>query len=781
MSNNLVIVESPAKAKTIEKYLGKEFTVSSCYGHIRDLPKDDKSIDKENGFLPSYVPSPDKKKVINELKKLKNKSDKVYLATDNDREGEAIAWHLKEILNLEEKDYDRIIFREITKKAILNSLENPTKINMDLVNAQQARRILDRIVGFEISPILWKKIKPKLSAGRVQSVAVKFVVERENEINAFVPNKSLKTSGVFVTNEKNEFNADLKERFESIKEAENFLKDCSKSNFTINKINKKPSKRSPSAPFTTSTLQQEASRRIGFSPSMTMSTAQKLYESGHITYMRTDSVNLSEEAIINSKSVINSKFGQNYSKTRIYKTKNNNAQEAHEAIRPTNFNIEEIGKNENEKKLYNLIWRRTLASQMSDSIFERTLAKISISNSNLNFKAEGEVQIFDGFLKLYNRSSSEDEKKLPKLKENSSINFKYIISKEIFSKHLPRYTEASLIKKLEDSGIGRPSTYAETIRKIKDRKYVTKEERDGKEIQSTELKLISSKISKEIKTEKTGFEKNKMFPTNIGMFVTEFLDINFNSSFMDYSFTAKTEKELDQIAFKGKKWNEMLKNFYSNFSSLSNNIPKERHSLERNLGQIEGKNVIARIAKFGPVIQIGDRDDVQDGYPKYCNIPDEKLIPHISIKEAINIINSAKERKQLPTFPYQDDEIEIKDGRYGYYLRFGEKNYKINKDEYPEPKSLNKDECIKIINTPIEKSKGILKEFDGGIQIRLGKYGKPPYILAVRGTEIGKLFQQKRKKPFVGIPKEVFEKYKNSIENISKEEVQEIIDKFLNK
>ena len=431
MSTNLVIVESPAKAKTIEKYLGKKFTVSSCYGHIRDLPKDDKSIDKENGFLPSYVPSPDKKKVINELKKLKNKSDKVYLATDNDREGEAIAWHLKEILNLEEKDYDRIIFREITKNAILNSLENPTKINMDLVNAQQARRILDRLVGFEISPILWKKIKPKLSAGRVQSVAVKFVVERENEINAFVPNKSLKTTGVFVTNEKNEFNADLKERFESIEEAENFLKDCSKSDFTINKINKKPSKRSPSAPFTTSTLQQEASRRIGFSPSMTMSTAQKLYESGHITYMRTDSVNLSKEAITSAKSIINTKFGQNYSKTRIYKTKNNNAQEAHEAIRPTNFNIEEIGKNENEKRLYNLIWRRTLASQMSDSIFERTVAKISISNSNLNFKTEGEVQIFDGFLKLYNRSSPEDEKKLPKLKENSSINFKYIISKEV--------------------------------------------------------------------------------------------------------------------------------------------------------------------------------------------------------------------------------------------------------------------------------------------------------------------------------------------------------------
>ena len=781
MSNNLVIVESPAKAKTIEKYLGKDYVVSSCYGHIRDLSKGDSAIDKENGFTPTYVPSPDKKKVIDELKKLKKKTKKVFLATDDDREGEAIAWHLKEILNLDETEYERIIFREITKKAILKSLENPTKINMGLVNAQQARRVLDRLVGFEISPILWKKIRPKLSAGRVQSVAVKFVVERENEINTFNPEKSLKTTAVFKVDDKEEFNAELKERFKTLGEAEQFLSNCSDSNFKINDIDKKPSKRSPSAPFTTSTLQQEASRKISFSPSMTMSTAQKLYEGGYITYMRTDSVNLSEEAIKNSKEVIIKKFGEKYSKTRLYKTKKENAQEAHEAIRPTNFNIESAGKNENEKKLYNLIWRKTLASQMSDSIFEKTVVKIDINNSDLKFRASGEVQIFDGFLKIYNNDSKDADKELPKIELNSNINYLKILSKEVFSKHPPRYTEASLIKKLEDSGIGRPSTFAETVRKIKDRKYVVKEERDGEEIKSTELALVDSQILKEIKIEKTGYEKNKIFPTNIGMFVTEFLEMNFNSSFMDYSFTAKTEKELDQIAFKGKKWNEMIKNFYSGFSNLSNNIPEERHSLERNLGKIEGKNVIARIAKFGPVIQIGDIEDEQEGYPKYCNIPDEKLIPHISIEEAIKIINTTNERKKLPTFTYQDGEIEIKDGRYGYYLRFKEKNYKIIKEEYSEPKTLSKDDCIKIINTPVEKSKGILKEFDGGIQIRLGKYGKPPYILAVRGTEIGKLFQQKRKKPFVGIPKEFFEKYKNSIENISKEEVQEIIDKFLNK
>jgi len=781
MSNNLVIVESPAKAKTIEKYLGKDYVVSSCYGHIRDLSKGDSAIDKENGFIPTYIQSPDKKKVIDELKKLKKKTKKVFLATDNDREGEAIAWHLKEILELDENDYERIIFREITKKAILKSIENPTKINMGLVNAQQARRVLDRLVGFEISPILWKKIRPKLSAGRVQSVAVKFVVERENQINTFQSEKSLKTTAVFKVDDKTELNAELKERFITLKEGEQFLSDCSNSNFKINNIDKKPSKRSPSAPFTTSSLQQEASRKISFSPSITMSTAQKLYEAGHITYMRTDSVNLSEEAISNSKEVIIKKFGKEYSKTRLYKTKRENAQEAHEAIRPTNFNIESAGKNENEKKLYNLIWRRTLASQMSDSVFEKTVVKIDISNSDLKFRASGEVQIFDGFLKIYNNESKDDDKELPKIESNSNLNYLKILSKEVFSKHPPRYTEASLIKKLEDSGIGRPSTYAETIRKIKDRKYVIKEERDGKEIESTELVLVDSQISKEIKKEKTGFEKNKIFPTNIGMFVTEFLEINFNSSFMDYSFTAKTEKELDQIAFKGKKWNAMIENFYSDFSILSNNVPEERHSLERNLGKIKGKNIIARIAKFGPVIQIGNRDDEQEGYPKYCNIPDEKLISHISIEEAISIINTTEERKKLPAFPYQNGEVELKDGRYGYYLRFNEKNYKINKDEYPEPKTLTKDEYIKIINTPVEKSKGILKEFDGGIQIRLGKYGKPPYILVVRGTEIGKLFQQKRKKPFVGIPKEFFEKYKNSIENISKEEVQEIIDKFLNK
>ena len=780
MSKNLVIVESPAKAKTIEKYLGKDFKVSSCYGHIRDLAKDDKSIDKENGFKPTYIPSPDKKKVIKELKNLRKNSDKVYIATDNDREGEAIAWHLKEILDLDDNEYERIIFREITKNAILKSLENPTKIDMNLVNAQQARRVLDRLVGFEISPILWKKIKRGLSAGRVQSVAVKFVVDRENEINNFEAKSSFKTTANFMSVSDESFTAELDKRFETIDEARKFLKDCTNKDFIVSKVEKKPSKRSPSAPFTTSTLQQEASRKIGFSPSLTMSTAQRLYEAGHITYMRTDSVNLSDEALESAQKIIHDNFGEKYHNKRVYKTKSKSAQEAHEAIRPTNLGNDNAGKSDTEKKLYNLIWRRTLASQMAESIFERTIVKIQSVN-NTEFKATGEVLIFDGFLKLYNEID-DSSKLLPKLEEKSVLKTNNILSKEIFTKHPPRYSEASLIKKMEDSGIGRPSTFAETVRKIKEREYVVKEERDGKIINSKELTLENTKISENVKEEKTGFEKNKIYPTNMGMFVTEFLNENFISSFMDYSFTAKTENQLDQIAFNGKNWNDMLKEFYSGFSDLSNKVPEERYQLEKDLGEYEGKKLIARIAKFGPVIQIGEKEDSDEGFPKYCNIPYDKLIKHISIDEAISIINKKDEDNKLVSVKHDGELIELKNGRYGFYLRFKEKNYKIDKEKYPDPKELSEKQLIEIISTPVEKSKDIIKEFfDGSIQIRTGKYGKPPYILAVRGTEYGKLFKEKKRKPFVGFPKEILEKYKMSIENISEAEIKEVIDKFLNK
>ena len=778
MSSNLVIVESPAKAKTIEKYLGKDFKVTSCYGHIRDLAKDDKSIDKENGFLPSYIPSPDKKKVIKELQSLKKKSSKVYLATDDDREGEAIAWHLKEILKLDEDDYERIVFREITKKAVLNSLESPTKINMDLVNAQQARRVLDRLVGFEISPILWKKIKRGLSAGRVQSVAVKFVVDRENEISIFSPESSFKTTAIFSINNDN-FTAELSKRFSNKEESEKFLNECIDTTFKVKDIEKKPSKRSPSSPFTTSTLQQEASRKIGFSPSLTMSTAQRLYEAGHITYMRTDSVNLSDEALESSKSSIINNFGNDYYKRRVYKTKSDSAQEAHEAVRPTNFNNDNAGKNDTEKKLYNLIWRRTLASQMSEAQFERTV--VSISNEKTEtFKSSGEVMVFDGFLKLYNEKT-ENTKLLPKLEKNSALSCIEILCKEVFTKHPPRYSEASLIKKMEDSGIGRPSTFAETVRKIKDREYVVKEERDGKIIKSKELRLVSNNISEEIKEEKTGFEKNKIYPTNMGMFVTEFLNENFNSSFMDYSFTAKTENQLDQIAYKGRNWNDMIEEFYKVFSKLSQNVPEERYQLEKELGEFDGKKMIARVAKFGPVIQIGEKEDSEEGFPKYFNMSSEQLIRHISINEALDIINQKKENNSLPVFEYDKGSIELKNGRYGFYVRFNDKNYKIDKEKYPEPKKITKEDAIDIVNTPVEKSKDILKEFDNGLQIRMGKYGKPPYLLAVRGTDIGNTFKEKRKKPFVGIPKDKLEKYKNSIQDITYEEVEEIVKNFLNK
>ena len=728
-----------------------------------------------DSFKPTYIPSPDKKKVIKELKNLRKNSEKVYIATDNDREGEAIAWHLKEILDLDDNEYERIIFREITKNAILKSLENPTKIDMNLVNAQQARRVLDRLVGFEISPILWKKIKRGLSAGRVQSVAVKFVVDRENEINNFEAKSSFKTTANFMSVSDESFTAELDKRFETIDEARKFLKVCTNKDFIVSKVEKKPSKRSPSAPFTTSTLQQEASRKIGFSPSLTMSTAQRLYEAGHITYMRTDSVNLSDEALESAQKIINDNFGEKYHNKRVYKTKSKSAQEAHEAIRPTNLGNDNAGKSDTEKKLYNLIWRRTLASQMAESIFERTIVKIQSVN-NTEFKATGEVLIFDGFLKLYNEID-DSSKLLPKLEEKSVLKTVKILSKEIFTKHPPRYSEASLIKKMEDSGIGRPSTFAETVRKIKEREYVVKEERDGKIINSKELTLENTKISENVKEEKTGFEKNKIYPTNMGMFVTEFLNENFISSFMDYSFTAKTENQLDQIAFNGKNWNDMLKEFYSGFSDLSNKVPEERYQLEKDLGEYEGKKLKARIAKFGPVIQIGEKEDSDEGFPKYCNIPYDKLIKHISIDEAISIINKKDEDNKLVSVEHDGDLIELKNGRYGFYLRFKEKNYKIDKEKYPDPKELSEKQLIEIISTPVEKSKDIIKEFfDGSIQIRTGKYGKPPYILAVRGTEYGKLFKEKKRKPFVGFPKEILEKYKMSIENISEVEIKEVID-----
>ena len=783
MIENLVIVESPAKSKTIEKYLGKDYKVTSCFGHIRDLPKGENAIDKENKFLPTYIISPDKTKVISELKKLKKKSKKVLIATDSDREGEAIAWHIKEVLNLKKDEFERIVFREITKKAIQNSIKNPTKINMDLVNAQQARRVLDRLVGFEISPILWKKIKTGLSAGRVQSVAVKFVSERENEINDFNSTSIQKIKGIF--NLKNErLESELEERLKSKNEALEFLNKCKTSLFKVESLEKKPSKRSPSAPFTTSTLQQESSRKLGFSPSRTMGSAQKLYEAGHITYMRTDSINLSEEALKNSENIIKIKFGEIYSNKKNYKTKNSSAQEAHEAIRPTNFDDEIAGKNSDQQKLYTLIWKRTIASQMSDAKIERTIAKINVSKSDKKFKSSGEIVKFDGFLKVYSESKN-NEILLPRMTVNQNINLDYIKSKEIFTKHPPRYTEASLIKKMEESGIGRPSTYAETIKKIKERGYVMKESRDGNKIKSSEIILKNNEIKEEIVEENTGFEKNKLFPTDIGIFVTEFLENNFKLSFMDYSFTAKTEKELDEIAYEKKDWSQMISNFYSSFSKLTNNIPEPRHPVERYLGEYEGKKIYARMARYGAVIQQGDKDDEEVDFPKYNKISENKLIIHISLEEAINIIKKGNELP--PNLPesdkINDKKMALKKGRYGFYFQINEKeNISLNKipiekilNPVVKPEDISKENLNSILKW-IQSNPIGPKKCNDGIEIREGKYGKPPFIMIGKDSDIRKNF----KKPFLSIPKEVIEKYKYFRE-IPCEIVEEIIKNNLNK
>ena len=783
MIKNLVIVESPAKSKTIEKYLGKDYKVTSCFGHIRDLPKEETAIDKKNGFSPSYVISPDKKKVISELKKLRKNSKKVLLATDNDREGEAIAWHLKEVLDLKEDDFERIVFREITKKAIQNSIKNPTTINMDLVNAQQARRVLDRLVGFEISPILWKKIKRGLSAGRVQSVAVKFVSERENEINSFKSSSMQRIKGVFNINN-NTLETELEEKLKSKNEALEFLNKCNNSSFKIDSLEKKPSKKYPSSPFTTSTLQQESSRKLGFSPSRTMNAAQKLYEAGHITYMRTDSTNLSEEALQNAGNKIKNKYGESYSYKRTYKTKNNSAQEAHEAIRPTNFESEILGNNSDEKKLYELIWKRTIASQMSAAKIERTIIKVDVSESSKKFKTSGEIIIFDGFLKVYS-GSKDIEILLPKININERLDIDHIKSKEIFTKHPPRYTEASLIKKMEESEIGRPSTYAETVKKIKDRGYVIKENRDGIKIKCSEIILKDKNITENTVEENTGFEKNKLFPTDMGMFVTEYLENNFKLSFMDYLFTAKTEKELDQIAYEKKNWSDMISNFYSSFSKLTNSIPEARHPVERYLGDYNGKKIYARMARYGPVIQQGDRDDKEENFPKYNKISESKLILHISLDEAIRIIEKANE---LPDKLPESDKINgqymrLKKGKYGFYFQIDEKE-NISYNKVPtekilgliiEPEGLNKENINSILEW-IQSNPIGPKKCSDGIEIREGKYGKPPYIMVGKDSEIRKNF----KKPFVSIPKEIIEKY-NYFREIPCEIIDEIIKDYLKK
>jgi len=623
MAKNLLIVESPAKAKTIEGYLGKDFLVKSSYGHIRDLVKTDDAIDTEDNFKQKYEVPSDKKALVSELKKLAKSAETVWLASDEDREGEAISWHLYETLGLKDDKTKRIVFHEITKPAILKAIESPRKIDFNLVNAQQARRVLDRLVGFELSPVLWRKVKPSLSAGRVQSVAVRLIVERERDINKFNAEAAFKVVAIFNTgNAKDRFKAELPSRFATVEEANQFLNDCAKAAFNIKSLETKPSKRTPSAPFTTSTLQQEASRKLGFSVARTMQVAQRLYEAGRITYMRTDSVNLSDTALQGAQAEIINAYGEKYHKLRQYRTKSAGAQEAHEAIRPTYFNDHSIDGDNSEKRLYELIWKRAIASQMSEAEFEKTTAKISISTRSEDLVATGEIMKFDGFLKVYFESSDDDNDEidldnsdnaiLPPLTKDQNLNLEIMHATERFSRPPARFTEASLVKKLEELGIGRPSTYAPTISTIQNRGYVVKEDRDGKERAYRVLTLNGAEVTSQTKTEITGAERNKMFPTDIGVLVNDFLVQHFKG-IVDYHFTAKVEKEFDEIAQGFKEWTHMLSNFYGPFHSevqnTLDNADRATHERELGVDPVSGKPISVRVGRFGPLVQIGTADD----------------------------------------------------------------------------------------------------------------------------------------------------------------------------
>ena len=681
MTKNLVIVESPAKAKTIEKFLGKDFTVKSCYGHIRDLAKGDEAIRIDKNFEPQYEVPAEKKAVVSELKKLAAQSDMVWLASDEDREGEAISWHLSEVLKLTPENTKRIVFHEITKPAILRAIENPRGIDYNLVNAQQARRVLDRLVGFELSPVLWKKIKGNLSAGRVQSVAVRLIVEREREINNFSHSSAFKIVAHFNVGGK-QMDAELSKRFDKEADAMAFLQKCINADFTINNLDVKPAEKSPAPPFTTSTLQQEASRKLGYGVSTTMSIAQKLYEHGLITYMRTDSVNLSELAIGAAKDYITKNFGAQYSNPKRYTTKNDSAQEAHEAIRPTYFENIDIDGTPQEKRLYDLIYKRAIASQMSKAQIERTIAQIGVSTLPDTLTATGEVLKFDGFLKVYlestdDESENENSKMLPPLKVGEKLTLINMDAAEKFTRPAPRYTEASLVKKLEELGIGRPSTYAPTISTIQKRGYVVKEDRDGKERNFTNLTLEKGEIKREVKSEKYGSEKAKLFPSDIGMIVTDFLSKHFDK-IMDYNFTANVEKEFDEIARGQIQWNKMIADFYKPFHEEVEKTTEtaERQSGERTLGvdPLTGKNIYAKVGKFGPYVQLGEATEEEK--PQYGKLLQSQRIDSITLEEALELFKLPRTLGE-----YLGKEVFVNVGRYGPYVKWGDDFISLPKGE----------------------------------------------------------------------------------------------------
>ncbi len=728
MAKNLVIVESPAKAKTIEKFLGSDYIVKSSFGHIRDLDKGDSAIDVENNFKPNYIISPDKAKVVSELKKLAKESEMVWLASDEDREGEAISWHLFEVLGLKETNTKRIVFHEITKPAIENAILNPRKIDKDLVDAQQARRVLDRLVGFELSPVLWRKVKPSLSAGRVQSVAVKLVVEREREINNFNSHSNFRISAIFKPESgKKTVKAELNKRFEKEEDALKLLQLSANTNFLVDNIEVKPSQRKPAAPFTTSTLQQEASRKLGYPVAKTMLLAQKLYEAGHITYMRTDSVNLSKLAIAAAATEIKRNYGDKYSHPRVYTTKSASAQEAHEAIRPTYFENSNPSSDAQENKLYDLIWKRTVASQMADAEIERTIVDIKTPSYQEIFRAEGEVIKFDGFLKVYlesNDDDDDDENKnlLPPLKVNESLELEEMISEEKYTRPSPRYTEASLVKKLEELGIGRPSTYAPTISTVQKRGYVIKETRDGFKRNVRNAKLKGGVISQKTESENFGAEKSKLFPTDIGTVVTDFLNEHFKQ-IMDYNFTAKVEKEFDDIAHGMISWTKMIDTFYKPFHkevdiTLAN---ADRAKGEKLLGTDPntGKPMSVRVGRFGPLVQIGDNDDEEK---KYASLRPGQSIETITIEEALDLFKLPRALGE-----YNNQKITAAIGRFGPYVKYGSLFASVPKDR--DIFELTLPEAIELIEAKLKaESEKLLRTFseDANLEILKGKWG--PYI-----------------------------------------------------
>lgn len=732
MAKNLLIVESPAKAGTIEKYLGKDFVVKSSYGHIRDLEKKETGVNIENNFEPQYIVDPEKKKLVKELQKLAKEAEMVWLATDEDREGEAISWHLAEALELDIKKTKRITFNEITKPAILKSLENPRDINIDLVNAQQARRILDRLVGFELSPVLWKKVKPSLSAGRVQSVSVRLIVEREREITNFTPEPYFKVNGSFVNGKGDSFKAEITEKIESEKEVAGILDSIKQGDFKVGDLQVKPGKKTPAAPFTTSTLQQEAARKLGFSVAQTMGVAQKLYEAGHITYMRTDSVNLSDTALNGAKDSIKKEFGDKYHKLRKFTSKTKGAQEAHEAIRPTDFSKASISGESQQERLYELIWKRAIASQMSDAEIERTNVKLEHSKLDKVFKAKGEVIKFDGFLKVYIESTDDEPDEetgiLPALTVGELINYNEILGTQRFSHHPPRYSEARLVKKLEEQGIGRPSTYAPTISTIQKRGYVVKEERPGKERKYLMYSLSNGEVAKEEKTEITGAEKGKLFPTDIGMVVNDFLVENFEK-ILDFGFTANIENQFDEIADGKVDWKNMLSEFYTPFhknveDTLENS---ERATGERVLGvdPKTGKEIIARIGRYGPMVQLGKTED--EDKPQFASIRSDMSIETMTLEDALTLFKLPRELGE-----WEGKMIKANVGRFGPYAQWGTTFASLKKSGL-DPHEINFDQALELVKQKIKEDKEkTINIFDGKpvIKVLNGRYG--PYIAVGR-------------------------------------------------